>query len=536
MIAGLRRNAYLLLSTLLLISAGGIPAASAEAPQTICQRLIDSAELMTVDKEYAESFALLTKAEALAKNEGLDYLLADIHVKAGHNYYDMFDYGEALAQFMEAYQIAIQTSNIPAEIRILTKISFLYKDQKYYDRAEEFLQKSYDLAIKNQDPMLIGWVAVNFVDFLIVSERYDEAGRYLDIAYGALKDRDPLGLLIADINKVELLYNTKNYTSAKRVAHATIPPLKKHGDPRFLVNIYRHLADIGLEEHNDEETLRFATEALSNDPNFEERIRIYSTLFRLYYRRQDFDKAFRYNDSVLLATKSLYEQREEKNFMLGKIKLELLSYQNRLTESRRKQQTDRYVFGFVTLLLALLTVILIISRRQIRQKRIIYERNSRIAELELAEEKNARRNLQHTIEDKNRELTATALQNSTRNQMLQDLVDSILKKTGSTRYDDVRKYLYRLKQQLNKPHEEEHFLTHFEEVNPEFVKALKAKHPDLSANDIKYLSYVYINLSTKEIASILNITQESCKKKRTRLRAKMGLDSSLDLYDYLTTI
>ena len=228
MIAGLRRNAYILLSTLLLISAGGIPAASAEAPQTICQRLIDSAELMTVDKEYAESFALLTKAETLAKNEGLDYLLADIHVKAGHNYYDMFDYGEALAQFMEAYQIAIQTSNIPAEIRILTKISFLYKDQKYYDRAEEFLQKSYDLAIKNQDPMLIGWVAVNFVDFLIVSERYDEAGRYLDIAYGALKDRDPLGLLIADINKVELLYNTKNYTSAKRVAHATIPPLKKH--------------------------------------------------------------------------------------------------------------------------------------------------------------------------------------------------------------------------------------------------------------------------------------------------------------------
>lgn len=209
MIAGLRRNAYILLSTLLLISAGGIPAASAEAPQQICQRLIDSAELMTVDKEYAESFALLTKAETLAKNEGLDYLLADIHVKAGHNYYDMFDYGEALAQFMEAYQIAIQTSNIPAEIRILTKISFLYKDQKYYDRAEEFLQKSYDLAIKNQDPMLIGWVAVNFVDFLIVSERYDEAGRYLDIAYGALKDRDPLGLLIADINKVELLYNTK---------------------------------------------------------------------------------------------------------------------------------------------------------------------------------------------------------------------------------------------------------------------------------------------------------------------------------------
>jgi tetratricopeptide (TPR) repeat protein len=457
-------------------------------------------------------------------------------MKVGHNYYYMFDYAEALNQFMEAYQIALRTSNTVAEIRILTRISFLYKDQKYYDRAEEFLRKSYDLAVKHNDPMHIGWVAVNFVDFLIVSGRYDEAGRYLDIAYGALKDRDPLGMLLADINKVELLYCTKNYAAARRVALSTIEPLRKHGDPRFLVNIYQHLAKIGLEEHNDKETLHFACEALANDPNYEEQIKIYSTLSHLYYRRDAFDEAFRYNDSVLIATTNLYKQREEKNFMLGKIKLELLSYQNQLANSRRKQLTGLYGLGVALLLLALLTVILIISRRENKQKKIIYERNSRIAELELAEEKNARQNLQTTIETKNRELTATALQNSTRNQMLEDLVDSILKETGSARNDGIRKSLHRIKRQLCNAHEEDHFLTHFEEVNPNFVKALKSRHPYLSAGDIKYLSYVYINLSTKEISSILNITQDSCKKKRTRLRTKMGIEPDVDLYDYLATL
>ncbi len=73
-------------------------------------------------------------------------------------------------------------------------------------------------------------------------------------------------------------------------------------------------------------------------------------------------------------------------------------------------------------------------------------------------------------------------------------------------------------------------------VNPNFVKTLKSLHPDLSASDIKYLSYVYINLSTNEISSILNITQESCKKKRTRLRTKLGLPSNVDLYDYLISL
>jgi len=93
-----------------------------------------------------------------------------------------------------------------------------------------------------------------------------------------------------------------------------------------------------------------------------------------------------------------------------------------------------------------------------------------------------------------------------------------------------------LKSHLKNDSEWESFLTHFEEVNHGFLKALKQKHPDLSSNDIRFLSYEYINLSTKEISLLLNITPEACRKRKERIADKMGLPDNSDLYNYISGI
>ena len=78
------------------------------------------------------------------------------------------------------------------------------------------------------------------------------------------------------------------------------------------------------------------------------------------------------------------------------------------------------------------------------------------------------------------------------------------------------------------------FTTYFEQSNAQFIETLKARHPDLSPSDIRFLSLLYINLSSKEIALLLNITPEYCKKKRQRMARKLGLTDSRELYKYLT--
>jgi hypothetical protein len=67
------------------------------------------------------------------------------------------------------------------------------------------------------------------------------------------------------------------------------------------------------------------------------------------------------------------------------------------------------------------------------------------------------------------------------------------------------------------------FKLHFEQVHPHFFENLLAKHPSLTKYEIRLCAYFHINLSTKEIAALLNIDPASVRRAKTRLYKKMAL-------------
>lgn len=71
-----------------------------------------------------------------------------------------------------------------------------------------------------------------------------------------------------------------------------------------------------------------------------------------------------------------------------------------------------------------------------------------------------------------------------------------------------------------------------EELESSFATKLRQAHPSLTGNDIRLCSYFKINLSTKEIASLMNISEEAVRKQRYRLRKKMGFEDE-SIEDYL---
>ena len=79
-------------------------------------------------------------------------------------------------------------------------------------------------------------------------------------------------------------------------------------------------------------------------------------------------------------------------------------------------------------------------------------------------------------------------------------------------------------------------MIHFEQVNNGFLKKLKLQHPNLNVNDVRYLCYLYMNLSNKEIASLFNVTQEAIRKRKERVSDKLNLPNSKGLYNYLSSI
>lgn len=67
------------------------------------------------------------------------------------------------------------------------------------------------------------------------------------------------------------------------------------------------------------------------------------------------------------------------------------------------------------------------------------------------------------------------------------------------------------------------FKLHFEQVHPNFFSELLVKHPSLTKNEIRLFAYFYINLSTKEIASLLNVDPGRIRRAKSRLYRKMAI-------------
>ena len=149
-----------------------------------------------------------------------------------------------------------------------------------------------------------------------------------------------------------------------------------------------------------------------------------------------------------------------------------------------------------------------------------------------------RRQFQHEIEMKGRELVSNALVVANRNSLIQEILDILSVSDTIKKSKDVKlkEAIRKLRKQLEENEEWKHFTTYFEQVNDTFINSLIDRHPELTANEVRFLSLVYINLSTKEISSLLNITPEYCKKKKQQITHKLGLDGTKSLYSYLISI
>lgn len=74
----------------------------------------------------------------------------------------------------------------------------------------------------------------------------------------------------------------------------------------------------------------------------------------------------------------------------------------------------------------------------------------------------------------------------------------------------------------------DHLLLELESSNSRFQNRLKHRHPELTTYDLRLCTYLKANLATKEIATLLNITPDSVKKAKHRLRKKIGVRSDTD--------
>jgi FixJ family two-component response regulator len=79
----------------------------------------------------------------------------------------------------------------------------------------------------------------------------------------------------------------------------------------------------------------------------------------------------------------------------------------------------------------------------------------------------------------------------------------------------------------------EAFQDSFDAVHHDFFQILNTRYPDLTNKDRVLCAYIKMNLLSKEIAPLLNISVRGVEIRRYRLRKKLGLDEKENLADFL---
>lgn len=102
--------------------------------------------------------------------------------------------------------------------------------------------------------------------------------------------------------------------------------------------------------------------------------------------------------------------------------------------------------------------------------------------------------------------------------------------------NEIKKITKALNEDDNMDKEWEHFAKHFDKVHSDFLVALKDKHPTITPNELKLSAYLRMNLSTKEIAQLMNISVRGVEIGRYRLRKKLAIPTEVSLFDYLIAL
>jgi ligand-binding sensor domain-containing protein/DNA-binding CsgD family transcriptional regulator len=142
--------------------------------------------------------------------------------------------------------------------------------------------------------------------------------------------------------------------------------------------------------------------------------------------------------------------------------------------------------------------------------------------------------LEQEILLKNRELADTSMHLVERNEALAKVKDSLQRIYRDKQGDhDIRRTLQLIGEIEKNDESWDRFATHFDEINDNFMRNLRQAFPKLTVTDLKLCAYLELNLSSKEIAQLANISVRGVEIARYRLRRKLGLGTEESLPEFL---
>ncbi len=194
-----------------------------------------------------------------------------------------------------------------------------------------------------------------------------------------------------------------------------------------------------------------------------------------------------------------------------------------------------YILYFAILLLIIFAVRQYNRNKLERKQRLLKDHLHREQEkLKALEEKDK---LADEVKSKQKELARSTMNVAKKNKLILELKNLLyMNKSKFENQQRYRSYMKKLDSAIKDDEDWQRFEVNFKELHNDFFELLLARYPKLTPKDLKLCAYLKMNLSTKEIAPLMGITIRGVEIHRYRLRKKLGLDSQVNISNFLITL
>lgn len=505
---------------------------------------------LSVQQTFPDSaihYALLAKDTA--EKTGDLYLLTNSYRNLGAAYIRSGQYSQALVAISKAsdYVSKLPNENL-LRAEILRSLGNIYFIQYQHDEALSFYTDALALFLEAQDSSSIARVYDNFANVYYETQKLDTALLFYNKALSITESRgDEFSSAKTYLNMGMLYEQMDSLGQAISYSEDALRIAEKYNAQVMMTYPLKVLSTVSKRLENYEAAINYAQQSLELADALGiiyEQKDAHANLANAYERTGDFEKAyFHYkeqkelNDSLLNenANERLAEMRARYETEKKEQEISALEIENELKQTRIIAISS--ALGFV-LLSMIVGVFWFASRKRkemllLEKDKIIAESKKKLAEEELDNSRLREDNLQ-------KELTNYALHIVEKNDFLEEVKSEMVELRTEIKNSEAIKHINKLGSKiyqnlmLNKDREE--FDIQVEQACEGFFKNLEHKFPKLTTQERRLAALLRLDLSSKEISGIMNISPKSVDQSRYRLRKKLTLPKERNLSTFLNQI
>jgi len=445
---------------------------------------------------YAQSLDYHLQAEKIFRQLDDQKLLADNFNDLGSVYYQNIDRKSSRRQYNEALQLFKRLRNHSGLGETYGNIGHLHEKEQRYDSAFFYQQLALIEYRKADNRPGMAKIYENLGSIHEDLVRYDSAMHYFDLS-------------------LQLYRESNNEVSSIEVVNNIGDVLRKQGRYRDGLNYSRKALSMSVKTGNEYQQAS-----------------AYRDIARAFNLLNQNDSAFHYLELSRKHLLQIYSKQNNKQMSFLQIIYNMDKKNDEIAALENNRKLN-IIIGIAVVIVVMLLVVLglvTISRQRfkLRESTAIAEKNAQLHEAQ-----------KEQLELKSKELTTHTLQVIQHNQFLENMRTKIAEMVKEEKRDhkkQLQELMKQIGQHINHDQQWKDFTGIFEQLHQSFFDNLKAHCEDLTVNDIRLIALLKMNMSSKDMAAIFGISQDSLRVARYRLRKKLKIAEGDNLASFVHTI